>query len=465
MDLKLSFHGGAGTVTGSRHLLTAGRRKVLFDCGMFQGLKQLRLLNWQRPAFDPRAVDAVVLTHTHIDHSGYIPRLVAEGFGGDVHCTAPTKQLAPILLLDAAKLQEEDAERANRKGYTRHRPALPLYDEGDARRAMRQFRSLRDDEWYDLGGGVRFRLHEAGHILGSAFAEVRVEKAGRERVIVFSGDIGQFSAPLHNDPAALPACDALVIESTYGNREHDPTPFIDQIRRPFAETLGRGGTVLIPAFAMARVQLVTVELRRLMESGDIPDVPVHIDSPMAVKITEIYRQYAGTGELDPAMTDEEWARLFPRDVRLHETPDESREINAMRGARIIISSSGMLTGGRVLHHLSRLLPGEDNLIALAGYQAPGTRGRALLEGAKTLRMHGQDIPVRARVLDVHGLSSHADANGLMRWLRSSPAVPPRIFVTHGEPDAAAAFAERIERELRVKPTVPALGDVCDLSAG
>lgn len=463
-QLNLSFHGGAGTVTGSRHLLTAGRRRVLIDCGLFQGLKELRLLNWQQPSFEPSSVPDVILTHTHIDHSGYLPRLVREGFHGTIHCTRATEDLAPVLLRDAAKLQEEDAAYANRKGFSKHRPALPLFDSHDVRRTLRLFRSSDDGTWFNLGRGIDGRLLDAGHILGSAFVEVRVELNGRSTTVVFSGDIGQYGAELHTDPASLPECDVLVIESTYGDRRHDRTPLIDQICMPFCRTLERGGSILIPTFAMARAQLVTVLLRELMASGEIPSVPVHIDSPMAVEITRIYRSYAGSGQLDAAISEDEWKRLFPPEVHFHSSVAQSRQINSLPGGRIIISSSGMLTGGRVLHHLRRLLPDEKNLIVLAGYQAPGTRGRALLEGARTLRMHGQDIPVRAEFIEMHGLSSHADQDDLMRWLQSGPSLPRQVFVTHGEPSASAALAERIERELDLRPHVPGMGDEFDLTA-
>lgn len=464
MDLRLSFHGGAGTVTGSRHLLTAGRRSVLIDCGLFQGLKELRLLNWQPTPFEPSSVSDVILTHTHIDHSGYLPRFVREGFRGTVHATPPTKELARVLLLDAAKLQEEDAAYANRKGFSKHRPALPLYDANDARKALRLFRSTRNGTWFDVGDGITFRPLDAGHILGSAFVELQIEEAAGKTTIVFSGDIGQYGAPLHTDPEPLPNCDVLVIESTYGDRRHDRTPLLDQICSPFCQALERGGTILIPAFAMARVQLLTVALRDLMESGQIPRVPVHIDSPMAVEITRIYRSYAGSDQLDADLTEDEWRRLFPPDVHLHSSVAQSRQINNLPGGRIIISSSGMLSGGRVLHHLRRLLPDKRNLVVLAGYQAPGTRGRALLQGARTLRIHGQDIPVRAEFIEVHGLSSHADQDDLMRWLQSGPSLPRQVFVTHGEPAASAALAVRIERELNLRPHVPAMGDEFELKS-
>jgi metallo-beta-lactamase family protein len=465
MTLKLSFHGGAGTVTGSRHLLTAGRRNILIDCGLFQGLKELRLLNWRRTPFAPSSVHDVILTHTHIDHSGYLPRFVRAGFRGPIYCTPATKELAPILLTDAAKLQEEDANFANRKGFSKHHPALPLFDTANVRRAVRQLQRVKDGSWMKLGEGIRFRLHDAGHILGSAFVEIHIEHGGRETTAVFSGDIGQYGVPVAKDPAPLPPCDVLVIESTYGDRLHDRTPLIDQIREPFRRTLARGGTILIPAFAMARVQVVTIELRELMESGAIPEVPLHIDSPMAVEITRIYHSYAGSAQLDESLTAQEWRRLFPSDVHLHSTVAESREINDMPGGRIIISSSGMLTGGRVLHHLRRLLPDEKNLIVLSGYQAPGTRGRALLEGARSLRIYGEDVPVRAEFMALQGLSSHADRDDLMRWLRSGPRLPERIFVTHGEPAAAAAFAQHVEQELHLRADVPALGDEFELAEG
>ncbi len=462
--MRLSFFGGAGAVTGSRYLLDVGGRRVLVDCGMFQGLKELRLMNWRRPVFEPHAVDALILTHAHIDHSGYIPRLVREGFRGPIYCTPATIELAEVLLLDSAKLQEEDAAYANRKGFSKHSPALPLYTAKDVEVALRRLQPLDYGEWRELGGGLRVRMHNAGHILGSASVQVEASVAGSTRRIVFSGDLGRYGAPLHSDPAPLPSCDALVIESTYGDRVHDTTPLLDQIRQPFIETLGGGGTVLIPSFALARTQLVTLMLGELMDAGELPRVPVHVDSPMAIEITRIYNRYLESGGLDANLEDGDGhSRLLPRDVKFHRTVDESKALNRLAGPRIIVSSSGMLTGGRVLHHLQRLMPEAKNLIVLVGYQAPGTRGRALRDGATTLRMHGHDVPVRARVLSVEGMSAHADGNELMRWLRSGEALPRVAFVTHGEPEASAALAQRIGAEAGVTSLTPHMGEEFDLS--
>lgn len=462
-DFTLAFHGGVGTVTGSRHLLSVGDERLLIDCGMFQGSKYLRELNWKAPPFAPSSVGHVLLTHAHIDHSGYLPRFAREGFEGAILGTQGTCELARVLLLDSAKLQEEDAEFANRKGHTKHKPALPLYTVKDAEHALRHTRAFRMHEWGEVAGGIDARLHNAGHILGSAFAEVRVRRPPYgDRTIVFSGDLGRYGAALHRDPQPLPECDALVIESTYGDRKHDPSPLIDRIRRPFAETLGRGGIILIPSFAVARVQLVTLLLRELMESGDIPPVPIHIDSPMAVKVTEIYRRHIRSGELDEVLSDEEWSRMVPGHVEFHSTVEESKALNELEGPRIIIASSGMLTGGRVLHHLARLAPDPKNLVVLVGYQAAGTRGRYLFDGGRDLRMHGRQVLMRAGVLTVAGLSAHADADELVRWVRSAPKPPRHVFVTHGEADAAAVFAGRLQSELGVEAHVPKMGDVFDL---
>lgn len=463
MTLELSFHGAAGTVTGSRHLLRTADRTVLVDAGLFQGLKELRLRNWQRPAFDPERVDHLLLTHTHIDHAGYLPKLVREGFRGPVHCTPATLDLARILLLDAARIQEEDAAHANRKGYTRHRPALPLYTEADAEKALGLFAPVDYGEWIGLGGGMQARFTNAGHILGSAHVEVRVEADGGVRRIVFSGDVGRYSMPLHPDPTSPPVADVVVVESTYGDREHEHVTLLDQIAGPVAETFRRGGTVLVPAFAVGRAQLVTLLLSEAMEEGRIPEAPIHIDSPMATDATAVYARHVDAENLDRDLVADLGGRLFPRRVRLHRSVAESKELNGLSGPRVIISSSGMLTGGRVLHHLGRLLPGEDNLLVLVGYQAAGTRGRRLIEGAEKLRMHGRDIPVRCRFVNAHGLSAHADRNGLLRWLEAIGGPPRRVFVTHGEPDSAAALAARIREETGAEVHVPAHGEAFPLS--
>jgi metallo-beta-lactamase family protein len=455
MTATLSFHGACGTVTGSRYLIDTGERRLLVDCGLFQGLKELRERNWRRPDFDPASVDAVVLTHAHIDHTGYLPRLAREGFRGPVHCTPATRELVELMLLDSAKLQEEDAEYANRHGFSKHSPALPLYNEADAREAISLLQPLQYGQWRQLGDGLAVRLHNAGHLLGSAHVEVKV---GKTHTVLFSGDVGRYDVPLHSDPVARPPSDVLVVESTYGDRLHDRTPVEDQIRQAFAETFKRRGTVLIPSFAVGRTQLVGLLLTRLMRSGELPEAPIHVDSPMAAEATRIYLRYLQDRSLDDDLPD----RLFERKVKFHRTGAESKHLNDLPGPRVIIAGNGMLTGGRVLHHLLRKLPDPDCLICLVGYQAAGTRGRALLEGAPSVRMHGRDVPARAGVLAIHGLSGHADADELVRWVRSGGAAPPAVFVTHGEPEAARALAGRLEKELGARCVVPGVGESREL---
>ncbi|MGD8394273.1 MAG: MBL fold metallo-hydrolase [Candidatus Eiseniibacteriota bacterium] len=461
--MQISFHGGAGTVTGSKHLLTLRDQQILIDAGLFQGLKELRALNWRKPTFDPAAVDHLLLTHTHIDHAGYLPRLVREGYTGPVHCTPATGDLARLLLLDAAHIQEEDAAYANRKGFSKHRPALPLYTRRDVDATLRLMRPVDFETWIDLEHGVRARFLNAGHILGSAMVELEIERPGTRTLrAVFSGDVGRYDMPLHVDPRPLPPCDILVVESTYGNRLHDHQPLEEQIVEPFTRTFERGGVVLIPSFAVGRAQQITLILRRLMKAGRLPEVPIHIDSPMAVDATRIYSKYLDEHNLDACLSEDGRSRLFPEDVYFHRSVDDSKRLNAMDGQRIIISSSGMMTGGRILHHLRRRLPDRRNLLCLVGYQAVGTRGRRLLDGARELRMHGQDVAVDARFLSLHGMSGHADRDELLRWIRSDGARPRRVFVTHGEPDAAISLSATIEAELGAMTIVPGLGDRFEL---
>lgn len=464
MTLHLGFHGAAGTVTGSRHLLIADGTRVLVDAGMFQGLKELRALNWRSPAFRPEAIDHVVLTHTHIDPAGYLPRLVRDGFRGPVHCTPATQELAHLLLLDAARLQEEDAEYANRKGFNRHTPALPLFTTEDAEAALGRLVPAPYGAWIEMGDGIRARLHNAGHILGSALVEMRVGRNGRARTLVFSGDVGGYDMPLHLDPSPPPACDALVVESTYGDRLHDRTPLQEQLSASQLETLARRGTVLIPSFAVGRAQQITLLLGDMMKAGALPQVPIHLDSPMAVDATRIYAGHLRDRSLDDGLAQGTASRLCPPGMRFHRTVAESRALNDLPGPRVIISASGMLTGGRVLHHLAQLLPDEGNLVLMVGYQAAGTRGRALLDGAPTLKVHGGQVEVRALSVALHGLSGHGDSDQLVRCMRSGNAKPRAVFVTHGEPPAAAALARHIEQELGSRTFEPRLRAVFDLDA-
>ena len=344
--LRIAFHGAAGTVTGSKHLVTVGDTRILLDAGLFQGKKKLRELNWEAPAFDPEDVDQVLLSHTHIDHVGYLPRLVKLGLRARFHCSPAAYELAELMLYDAAKIQEEDARFANKKGFSKHRPALPLYKTDDVKRTLNLRRVWRYNHWLtlDVEGRVRARLLNAGHILGAGFIELRVKgDRGGELRLVYSGDIGRFQVPLHLDPQPLPACDVLILESTYGDRLHTTTPLVDQLAEPFLKTLKGGGTILVPAFAVGRSQLVTLILRRLMRSGQLPDVPIHIDSPMAVNATRIYNRFLDRRNVDPDVYEDGRLGLFPERVSLHRTVAQSKKLNDARGPRIIVSSSGMLT--------------------------------------------------------------------------------------------------------------------------
>ncbi|NNE44799.1 MAG: MBL fold metallo-hydrolase [Gemmatimonadetes bacterium] len=461
--MQLEFHGAAGTVTGSRYRLTTARTKIMVDAGLFQGRKKLRKMNWNELPFDPGGLDALLLTHVHIDHTGYVPRLVRNGFKRPIFATPATVDLAKVVLMDAAKIQEEDARYANKRGYSKHKPALPLYTAEDAERALELMRPVRFDEWHSVADGMRARWTNTGHLLGAAMIEVEAEDGGEKRTILFSGDIGRYDRALHLDPAPRPPCDYLVIESTYGNRTHPKETIEDQLAGPLRACLERGGVALFPAFAVGRSQLVTLILRRLMLKGVLPEVPIHIDSPMAVNATAVYSKYLNEKNIDADVFEDGRRDLFPDNVGLHRSVAESKRLNEMKGPRVIISSSGMIVGGRILHHLKKRLPDPKNLVCLVGYQAEGTRGRRLLDGEKTLKMHGQHVEARAEVLNISGFSGHADADELMTWYRTEATHPRETWVTHGEPRAAGALAERLRDAGAGQVTPPEIGDVFDLT--
>jgi metallo-beta-lactamase family protein len=462
MKTTLGFHGAARTVTGSKYLVSRGTGRLLIDAGLFQGLKALRKLNWEDPPFHAHQLDRILLTHTHIDHIGYLPRLVRHGFEGPVLATAPTVELARLLLRDSARIQEDDAEYANRKGYSSHKPALPLYTVENAKAAIELLEPVEYGTWYPVGKGMEARYQGAGHILGSASIELKVDGTRGEKTILFSGDIGRYDSPLHPDPEPRPGCDFLIMESTYGNRDHDSTSIGDQLSDAMSETFSRQGTVLIPAFAVGRSQQMALVLGRLMRDGRIPDVPIHIDSPMAVDATRIYGRHLNEDFVDEDLVENGRQRLFPRSVELHRSVADSKRLNSKSGPRVIISASGMLVGGRVLHHLKHLLPSRRNLVVMAGYQAAGTRGRRLLEGEPTLRVHGMDVKVQADCVSLHGLSGHGDRRELLRWMDSGEKAPEHVYMTHGEPEAAMALAGRIRRELGWSASLPHLGDEVEI---
>ena len=455
----LEFLGAAGTVTGSKYFLEAGETSLLVDCGLFQGLKELRLRNWDRLPLDPKALSAVILTHAHIDHTGYLPRLVRDGFRGPVYGTAATAELVSLMLPDSGHLQEEEADYHNRKGTSKHKPARPLYTEEDGRRAARRVRNVAYRQPIAVGPGVTATFHRAGHILGSSHVTLRVENRGEMRTILFSGDLGPYDSPLLPDPVGTGEVDYLLVESTYGDRVRDSTPPLEQLEAIVLEVVRSDGALVVPAFAVGRTQILLHYLAVLESSGRIPKLPVFVDSPTAIDVTEIYCRF-------PDEFDEEIRSQF-RDgtcplhtekTQFTRTPQESKAINRIRGPVVIISASGMATGGRILHHLRNRLPNPRNTILLVGYQAVGTRGRRLLEGEKTIRIFGEAVAVEARVENLHGLSAHADREGLLKWLRTAPRPPRQVFLVHGDPDALQALAAHIRQELGWEAKIPTHGE-------
>jgi metallo-beta-lactamase family protein len=461
--MRLTFLGAARTVTGSEYLLRTGEDRVLVDCGMFQGEKALRLRNWSDPPFEPAAVPDLLLTHTHLDHIGRVPRLVKQGFRGRIWCTPPTRELAEVLLLDAAHLQQEDAAYFNRKKLTKHEPALPLFGEEDVAEALKLFQTVPLGEVRELGRGFRFEYRQAGHLLGAASVDMRVRENGRETRILFSGDVGRFDAILTRDPALAPEADYLVVESTYGNRAHAPVSILDQLEGVLTRTFARGGVLLVPAFAVGRAQQLIYLMDELVTTGRMRAFPIHLDSPMAVDATRIYSQYPEAHRVSLLGLGGR-SLLYGKWVHFHRSRAESESLNTMKGPAVIISSSGMLSGGRILHHCRVRLPKAENTLLITGYQAEGTLGRALLDGARTVRIHKGEVGVLAEVTSLKGMSGHADAGEMLRWLAEVKA-PRRIFVTHGEREAAEALAARITRERGFPTHVPEMGEEVDLGPG
>lgn len=443
--MEIEFLGATGTVTGSKYLVRAGTKKVLVDCGLFQGFKQLRLRNWAPLPIDPDEVDTVVLTHAHLDHSGYLPVFVREGFAGKVLCTAATRDLCQILLPDSGHLQEEEAEYANRHGFSKHSPALPLYTELQAEASLGRMAPVTFDTDVNLGEGVTLRLSPAGHMLGAA--TVRLSHGGES--LVLSGDLGRPDDLLMRPPAPIAQADYLVVESTYGNRRHASGDPKDTLAAVLNRTFARGGVVVIPSFAVGRAQTLMYLIHLLKAEGRIPDVPVFLNSPMAVDATRIFHNHRGEHRLAPAQCD-----AMCSAAKIINSADESRRLNERRGPMVLIAGSGMATGGRVVHHLKAFAPDARNTVLFVGYQAGGTRGAALVAGAEAIKIHGAYVPVRAEVAVIDNLSGHADYAQILDWLRGFDRPPRRVFVTHGEPDAADAMRRHIAEDLAWDVHVP-----------
>jgi metallo-beta-lactamase family protein len=456
----ITFLGGTDTVTGSRFLVRSNSGNTLVDCGMFQGGRALRELNWDDPFDEVGLPESVMLTHAHIDHTGYLPRLVGtHGYGGPVLATPATADLLSVMLPDSGRIHEEDAEYANKKGYSRHHPALPLYTEADARAALPLLQGVDYHEWIDVPVG-RARFSFAGHILGSA--HITVETGGSR--IIFSGDVGRWDIPVLKDPEPPHDADLLLIESTYGGRSHlDPTADANELMaRVFDKITASDGVLVIPAFSIGRTQEILYRIRELEESGRIPSLPVYLDSPMAIDATEMYARHHEEHDLEMRALEESGSNpLRPRRLRFTHQVEESKKLNGMRGPMVIIAASGMATAGRVPHHLKRRLPFPENVVAFVGYQAEGTPGRMLLDGTESIRIHGKDIPVRAEVTRLEAYSAHADEDELVRWV--AEAKPRQVVLIHGEDEARAALADRLREDLGIEAHLPKRNDVLEVS--
>jgi metallo-beta-lactamase family protein len=440
---SLTFLGAAGTVTGSKHLLDFGDRRVLIDGGLFQGLKELRLRNWAPFPFNASKIDAIVLTHAHLDHCGYLPRLIAQGFRGRIFCTPGTRDLCTIVLPDSAHLQEEEARFANKRGYSKHKPALPLYTELDAARTLTQLQPVGYNRPVPVVPGVEVEFLNAGHLLGSAYARLRIG----ERTVLFGGDLGRFGRPVLPDPVPVDRADILLVESTYGDRLHEPDDDGERFAVLVNAAVKRGGKLIIPSFAIGRVEEVLYWLQRLEEQKRIPVLPVYVDSPMAAAALQFYKERVN--ELDPEINQNmrKVCLFCTARMKIVETPEQSKGVTASTDAAIVIAASGMATGGRVLHHLAAALPDPKNTVLFVGYQAAGTRGRTLTDGVKEVRIHGQTVPVAATIERIDSMSAHADAGEILRWLSGFSQAPAMTYLVHGEPIPLQTLAARIQAEL------------------
>jgi metallo-beta-lactamase family protein len=443
--MDIAFLGATGTVTGSKYLVSAGGKMILVDCGLFQGYKQLRLRNRAPLPVNPREIDAVILTHAHLDHSGYLPLLIKNGYAGKVYCTQATRDLCAILLPDSGHLQEEEAEYANRHKFSKHAPALPLYTRADAERSLARFVPVDFAHDIDLGGGLTLQLLPAGHMLGSSFVRLR----HGDKTLLFTGDLGRPNDLIMVAPTIVDRTDYLVVESTYGDRRHDPTDPQQRLAEAINRTVKRGGAVIVPAFAVGRAQTLMYLIYLLKAARAIPDLPVFLNSPMAVNATRIYHNHRGEHRLTPDQCDAMCAA-----AKIVNSVEESKALNLRKGPMIVISASGMATGGRVVHHLKAFAPNPNNMILFVGFQAGGTRGAAMLNGAESIKIHGKYVPVRAEVVNIDNLSAHADYAEILAWLEHFEAPPRQTFVTHGEPKAADALRHRIEENLGCRATVP-----------
>jgi metallo-beta-lactamase family protein len=462
---KLTFLGAAGTVTGSKYLIEAANKRLLIDCGIFQGTPELSDRNYKPLPIDPKTFDYVVLTHAHLDHTGWLPCLVRDGYRGPIFANPATIDLAALLLKDSAHLQEEDAERARAKGYSRHANPQPLYTAEDVDPVFRSIKPMPRSGGFDISPEFHIESYDAGHILGSSSLVLSISENGKKTVVVFSGDIGRYDQPILNDPTTPPvSADVLLCESTYGDREHESGDAAELLAAIVNRVAKRGGVIVIPAFAIGRTQTFMYYLRQLEDQQRIPRLPVYVDSPMALSATDLYLKYKEDHDLDFSREDNN-GKGDPLDVHkfhLTRTAEESKQINNVKTPCIIISASGMVTGGRVMHHLAQRLPDPRNAVILAGFQAQGTRGRALQEGAKTLRLFGQEVPVNAEVVELGQFSAHAGKSELLRWLTGLTAPPKQTYLVHGEPSAAQSLQSTIQEKFKWKVSVARYLDTVNL---